>query len=114
MKFLVAIILTTLLAFAGGLYLGWWSIAIAGFFVALLVHQRPWKAFLSGFIGVFLCWAGLASLINLKNDGILASKLASIFPLGGSAILMLLVTGFIGGLVGGLSAMSGSYLRSRN
>jgi hypothetical protein len=114
MKFIVAIILTTLLAFAGGLYLGWWSIAIAGFLVALLVHQRPWKAFLSGFIGVFLCWGGIASWINMKNEGILAAKVASIFPLAGNAILMLLVTGFIGGLVGGLAAMSGSYLRARS
>ena len=112
MKFLVAIILTGLLAFAGGLYLPWWSIAIAAFLVAVLVHQKAGKAFLAGLFGVFLLWGGLASWINMKNEGILAAKIASVLPLGGSAILLILVTGFIGGLVAGFAAMSGSYLRS--
>jgi hypothetical protein len=112
MKFFVAIILTMLLAFAAGLYLDWWTIAIAAFVVALLVHQKAWRAFFAGFLGLYLCWLLMASWFNMKNDGILASKIASIFPLGGNAILLLLVTGFVGGLVGGLSALSGSYLRS--
>ena len=112
MKFFAALILTALLAFAGGLYLPWWSIAIASFVVAILVHQKAGKAFFSGFVGVFLLWGALASWINMKNQGILAAKIASILPLGGKAIVLILVTGCIGGLVAGLAAMSGSYMRS--
>ena len=50
--------------------------------------------------------------INLKNDGVLAVKVASLLPLSGSPYLLIAVTGFIAGLIGGLAALAGSYLRS--
>ena len=112
MKFLVATVLTALFAFISGLFLPWWGIAIISFLVAILVHQKAGKAFLAGFLGVFLLWAALAWWIDMKNNGLLSKKIASVLPLGGNAILLILVTGFIGGLVAGLGAMSGSYLRS--
>jgi hypothetical protein len=112
MKFLVALFLTTLLAFIAGLYLPWWGIAIAGIVVALLVHQRAIKAWLSGFLGVFILWAGLAWWIDMKNHGILSAKIASVLPMGGHSAVLILVTGIIGGLVTGFAAMSGSYLRT--
>jgi len=113
MKLLVGIILTALLSFVLGLYLPWWSIAIAAFISTLLIPMRAMKGFLSGFFGVFILWALLAWWIDLKNQGILSKKVAEIFPLGGSAFLLILVTAFIGALVGGFAAMSGSYLRTR-
>jgi hypothetical protein len=113
MKFIAAIILTALLAFIGGLRFDWWIIAIAAFLTALLVHQKAGKAFLSGFIGVFLLWGILAWWIDMKNDGVLSKKIAEVLPLGGSSILLIFVTAVIGALVAGFGAMSGSYLRSR-
>jgi hypothetical protein len=112
MKFITSIILTGLLAFIAGLYFPWWSLAIAAFAVAALIHQKPWKAFLSGFLGLFLLWGGLALWINIKNDGVLAVKVASLLPLGGSAYLLIIVTGVLAGAIGGLAALTGSYLRS--
>lgn len=112
MKFLVAIILTALLAFISGLFLPWWGMAITSLLVAVLVHQKGWKAFLSGFLGVFLLWAGLAWWIDMKNNGILSHRIAAVLPLGGNSMLLILVTGFVGGLVAGLAAMSGSFLRA--
>jgi len=111
MKFLTAIILTALLAFVGGLWFAWWSIAIAAFLIALLIHQRAGKAFLSGFIGVFVLWGALAWWIDMNNEGILSHKIAAVLPLGGSSFLLILVTAFIGALVAGFGAISGSYLR---
>lgn len=112
MKFLTATILTSLLSFIGGLYLPWWSVAIAAFAVALLVHQKGGKAFLAGFTGVFLLWAGLAWWIDSKNQSLLSEKIALVLPLGGSSMLLILVTALLGGLTGGFAAMSGSYLRA--
>lgn len=108
---IVALILTALLAFVGGLYMQWWSLAIAAFIIALLIPQRPFKSFLAGFFGIFLLWAVLAWWIDFKNQGILSKKIASLLPLGGSSILLLFVTAFVGGLVAGFAALSGSYLR---
>ena len=112
MKLLTAIVLTGLLAFIGGLYLPWWSIAIASFLIALLIHQKGGKAFISGFTGVFLLWTGLSWWIDTKNEGVLSGKIASILPLGGNSILLILITAVVGGLVAGMAAMRGSYLRA--
>lgn len=112
MKFMVSILLTATLAFISGLYLPWWGIAGAALLVAVMVHQKSWKAFLSGFLGIFLLWAGLAWWIDMKNNGVLSQKIASILPLGGNTILLIGITAFVGGIVGGFSALSGSFLRA--
>lgn len=112
MKFFVALILTAFLAFVAGLWLGWWSIAIAAFLIAVLVHQKAGKAFLAGFLGVFILWGAFAWWIDMKNEGILTKKISEVLPLGGNSLLLILVTAFIGALVAGFGALSGSYLRS--
>ena len=105
-------LLTAILAFVAGLYLPWWCLVFAAFFVALLIHQRSWRAFLSAFLGVFILWTLLAWWIDMKNDSILSRKVAQLFSLGGSSILLILISAVIGALVAGFAAMSGSYLRS--
>jgi len=113
MKLLVSIILTGLLAYVCAFWLPWWSIALAAFVIALLIPQRPAKAFLAGLLGIFLLWALIATIIDIRNESLLSAKIAEVLPLGGSSILLILVTGMVGGLVGGFAAMSGSYLRRR-
>lgn len=112
MKFTTAALLTAILSFISGLFLPWWGIALVSLAVAAMVHQKAWKAFLAGFLGIFVLWAGLAWWIDMKNNSVLSQKVASILPLGGSAWALILVTGFIGGLVGGFAALAGSYLRT--
>ncbi len=112
MKFLTATILTALLAFISGIFFPWWGMAITSLLVAVLVHQKAGKAFLAGLLGVFLLWAGLAWWIDMKNNGVLSKKIAAVLPLGGNAILLILLTGIIGGLVAGMAALSGSFLRA--
>ena len=113
MKLLVATVLTALLAFVGGLYFSWWIIAVTAFISVLLIPMRGGKAFLAGFLGIFILWALLAWWIDVKNNGVLATKVAQIFPLGGSSFLLILVAALVGGLVGGMAALCGSYLRNR-
>lgn len=114
MKFLAAVLLTALLSFIGALRFDWWIIAIAAFLAALLIHQKAGKAFLSGFAGVFLLWVVLALWIDLNNAGNLSSRIAQLLGIGSSSFLLILITGVVGGLTGGLAAMSGSYLRQTN
>jgi hypothetical protein len=115
MKFITAVFLTAFLAFSIGLFtsLPWWSFVITSFLVALGVHQKVGKAFLSGFAGLFLLWSILAIFKDMANDHILAVKVAKILPLGGSYWALILVTGLIGGLVSGLAAISGSTARKK-
>lgn len=111
MKFFVALILTAILSFVSGLFLPWWGIAIVALLVGALVAQSAGRAFFSGFLGVFILWAGIAWLINSKNDGVMAGKIARVLPLGGNELLLVLMTAVVGGLVAGLAAMTGSYMR---
>ena len=111
MRFLLAILLTAALGFIAGKFLPWWSIAIVAFSVALLFPQRIGKSFLSGFLGIFLLWSLVALWIDAKNNSLLSSKVAAVFPLGGSTLLLILVTALIGALVGGFAALSGASLR---
>lgn len=112
MKFFTALILTALLAFIAGLFLPWWCMAPVAFAVAALVHQKPLKAFLSGFLALFLLWGGLAFWIDLKNNHILSKQVAELIKLGESSFAIIIVTGLVAGLVTGFAALSGSYLRS--
>ncbi len=105
MKFLLAALIIALLSFVAGLYLPWWTIAIAAFITILFIPMRSGKAFLAGFSGVFILWALLAYLIDIKNEHILSGKIADLFQLGGSSLILIFVTAFIGGLVGGLGAI---------
>ena len=111
MKFAVSVILIAFLAFALGLYLPWWSIAIAAFVITALIHQRPGVSLLAGFAAIFLLWLILAAVIDMRNQHILSRKLASLLPLGGNSFLLMLITALVGGLVAALAALSGSYLR---
>lgn len=113
MKFFNAILLTGLLSFIAGLYVPyWWFFAVVAFLVAALIHQRGAKAFFSGFLALFILWFALAFWIDFENESVLSTKIASLLPLGGSKWMLMLVTGFIGGLVAGFAALTGSYLRS--
>jgi hypothetical protein len=111
MKFILALLLTASLAFLAGLRLEWWSIAIVAFLIALLIPQTISRSFLSGFTGIFLLWALLAFWIDNRNGSTLSHRIAELFKLGGSSLLLILVTAFIGGLVGGFAAMAGSSFR---
>lgn len=111
MRFLLATLLTAAFSFLAGLYSPWWSIAIVAFLVALLIRQGYGFGFLSGFLGIFLCWGVLALWIDVKNNHILSQRMAQVLPLGGSSVALILVTALVGALVGGFAAMSGSSLR---
>ncbi len=111
MKFFISLILTMLLSFAACLFLPWWSIAIAAFIVAALIPQKPFKAFLTGFIALFLLWGGLSFWISNNNDHILAHKVSQLLIKMDNPYLLVLTTAFIGALVAGFSALAGSYLR---
>ena len=111
MKFIVSLILTALLSFAACLFLPWWSIALAAFLVAALIPQRPGKAFITGFVALFLLWGGLGFWISNANEHILAHKVSLLMINMDNPYLLMLATAVIGALVAGFAALAGSFLR---
>ncbi len=111
MKFFLSTVLTMLLSFVFSLYLPWWSISAAAFLVAVTLRQSPLAAFLTGFLGLFALWGGLAWWIDMGNEHLLSAKMAAVLPFGGSASAIIVVTAFAGALVAAFAALTASYLR---
>ena len=110
MKFLVSLLLITVLSFVSCLYFPWWSIAIVAFVVVALIPQKPVMAFLCGFAAVFFSWSLLSFWISSNNEHTLAHKVSVLFLKMDSPFLLIVVTGFIGGLIAGLGALTASFL----
>ena len=106
MLFLIILILS----FAGGYFLPWWIVAIAAIIAAFFVGKSPGGSFWSGFAAVFIGWIILSLFKSLPNDNLLATRVAALFQLP-NWVWLLLITGIIGGLVGGMAAMSGVLVR---
>jgi hypothetical protein len=77
-----------------------------------MIPQRPGRSFLTGFTALFLLWGILSFWISTKNDHILAHKVSMLMLKMDSPFLLIFATALIAALVGGLAALSGSYLRS--
>jgi hypothetical protein len=107
MLFLIILILS----FASGYFLPWWVVAIAAFLAAFFIGKTPAQSFWSGFSAVFIVWTVLALFKSIPNDHILASRVVQLFPLPHNWIWLLLITALIGGIVGGMSALSGVLLK---
>jgi hypothetical protein len=116
-KFLTAFILVMLLAYTTFLFsnvLPWWAFAPAVLLVGITVPQKPWLSWLSGFVGVLICWAILVFTISSNNNHLLATKMAAVLPLNGSYSLLMFFSAFIGAIIGGFSTLTGSFLRKSN
>jgi hypothetical protein len=114
MKFIVVILLTALLGYAAPLYFTWWSFAVCSFIVALLIHQKPLIAFIATFLGLFLLWGIMAMIIDNANNHLLSQKIATLLPLQGSSVLLILITALIGGLISGFAGLTASLARKPN
>jgi hypothetical protein len=113
MKFITSLLLTALLSFAACLYLPWWSIAIVACAVAAVIPQNAAKSFVTGFIALFLLWGGLSFWISNNNEHLLAHKVSMVLLKMDNPWALIFATAFIGALVAGFGALSGSFLRKR-
>ncbi|CAN5910822.1 hypothetical protein BH24BAC1_BH24BAC1_00730 [soil metagenome] len=106
MLFFLIFLVSLLLQF----FLPWWIVAPVAFGLALWRGRSGWQAFGAGFGAVALGWLGASLVIHLRTEGILTAKVADLLTLP-SPLLLLALTALLGGLVGGLAALSGYFLR---
>ena len=113
MKFILSILLVGLVTYAIGIYgnLPWWSFVVTNLIIAIALPIKPLQSFIAGALGVGVLWAGLALGIDIANNHMLSSKVAQILQLGGSYITLIIVTAFVGALLGGLASLTGSFVR---
>ncbi|QHV98478.1 hypothetical protein [Spirosoma endbachense] len=108
---MIQILLIALISLLAQLIFPWWSLAIIAFLVCLWRSQSAGRAFFYGFMGIALIWIAYALLIHLRTDGILTGRMSQLLFKTTNAILPLMVTTLIGGLVGGLAGLSGFFVR---
>lgn len=113
MKSLPRFILIVALSYLGGYFIGWWTVALAAFLVAILIPLPPFRSFLNGFIAVFLLWLALAFFKDIQNDHILANRMSEMILKVKSPILIGVISALIGGITAGLGGLTGSYLRAK-
>ncbi|WP_026899060.1 hypothetical protein [Daejeonella oryzae] len=110
MLFILIFIISLVLQF----FLPWWIIA------PIAIGMSYWKAtsgrnaFTSAFGAIFLLWILMGLLESIPNENLLANRVGQLLMLPQSSfnwIIVLLITGIIGGLAAGFSALSGYYLR---
>jgi hypothetical protein len=107
MLFLIILILS----FVSSYFLPWWMVAIVAFLAAFIIGKTPGRSFWSGFAAIFIVWTVLALFKSIPNNNILASRVVQLFPIPHKWVLLLAITAAIGGLVGGIGALSGVLLK---
>jgi hypothetical protein len=107
-NFILSLIVVAFVSALLQIFLPWYIIVLAGFIAGYTVKQKSGAAFASGFLGVFLLWAGYAYYLSSRNGDLLAHKVALILPLHGNVAALILITGLLGGLVSGFASLTGS------
>lgn len=127
MRFILRIILVLIPAYLVATYLPWQVVPAIAFVVGVVLAKKqkrrifskpdpPAWSFLSGFLAVFLLWGSMALWFDHQHPGTLLQKVYVVLTgsepaiSGGGVFLLTLITALIGGLIGGLSLMSGHFL----
>ncbi len=103
-------ILIAVLGFVLQFFLPWWIIAVVAFVIAAWRGRSTKQAFFSGFGAIMLVWVAKSLFTHIQTEGVLTDRVAVLFNLP-SPFLLILVTALIGGLVGGVAALSGFFFK---
>ena len=87
-----------------------WSIAVVAALVGFFFkYENSAASFAAGLAAVSLLWSSYAGLLNTANASQLAGQIGQVFKVGQGYLIP--ITGFIGGLLGGLGAQTGTLAR---
>lgn len=109
--FIPRVLLIGLLASGVQLYFPWWSLVVACALMGFLTAGVNASPFSAGFLALFLSWTTMAFLLDIPNESRLSEQVVQLFPLGGSVLLLIVLTGILGGIMGGFATWTGDALR---
>lgn len=103
-------IVTIILAFVLSLFLPWWSVMIAAGITAISIPLKKAAVFFIPFLAIFIFWAIYSYMIGSANDFTLAKKISQLLQIGGNPYILILITGIVGGLASGITAIFGKQI----
>jgi hypothetical protein len=111
MNLLLRIILIAGLSAVSQTYFQWWTAVIIALVIELALGKRNSTAFFSGFYGVAIPWMILATYIDIKSESILSVRILELFKLPQYSFLLIVLTGLIGGIMGGVGSLTGGWIK---
>lgn len=110
MKLIIRILLIASMAYLFSFYLPWWIVMIVSGIVSAIIYSSGVSAFIAGFLGVGVVWFGYSFLLDYADESFFSNKIIELFPFENS-IMLILISGVIGGLAGGFGALVGHTFR---
>ena len=104
-------LLIAILSFLSQLFLPWWSLAIVSFGCSYFLGKKSVQTFFTGFFACGIVWLVMAIFIHFSKGNLMTNRIAELLSLPSSSILYV-ASFLIAGIVGGLAAVSGFYLKS--
>lgn len=112
--FFIKLISIIVLSFVLTLFLPWYMPFVVCFVVGLLLSNHKGNNFIAGLLGVGLFWFVYAFYLDINNQHVLSSKIALLFSdklhTDITSGVLVMVTTFLGAILGGLSAMAGAMI----
>lgn len=88
----------------------WWWVMIVPFAYGAAAARSGGKALWTGFYAAGLLWLGTSLYLFLTGSGLIASRMARMFGLG-SSWLMVLVTALVAAVAAGITGYAGYAVR---
>ncbi len=111
MKLIIRIIAIGVLTYFVSPFGPWWIAMAISFLICTISPSSGLNAFIAGFLGIGLIWMGHAWNLDVQNQSALSTKMGEIL-LVGDPLMLVLITGAIGGIAGGFSAITGTTFRN--
>jgi hypothetical protein len=109
-NFILTILVSLLLSWV----FPWWSVMVAALATSIFIPLKRAAVFFVPFFAVFLFWAVYSYILSSANDFTLAKKISQLLMLGGNPYLLIAVTGILGGIAAGMSAVLGKQIVALN
>jgi hypothetical protein len=106
-RFFIQVLIIVILASVLELLLPWWSVGIAAIIGGYVFNSR--LNFVAGFLAIFVLWISISLGIDLSSAAPLTDRVAAILKV--PKPVLFIVTGVLGGLVGGFASAAGASLR---
>ncbi|MDX1943582.1 MAG: hypothetical protein SFU99_23650 [Saprospiraceae bacterium] len=107
MRIILFTLFTLIAGFIAQQFLPWWMIAVIAGLLSYIFDLKTGVSFWAGFVAAALLWASYAGYLDYQNEGILSARIGKLFG-GLPGAVLILLTGVVGGIFGGLGALTGS------